>query len=55
MRTMGLLALEGAALVALHSVDVPGVDWAHLGQWLDHVAPEDAVVAVVRLLALGTV
>lgn len=55
MRTMGLLALEGGALFALHSVDVPGVDWAHLGHWLDHVAPEDAVVAVVRLLALGTV
>lgn len=55
-RLVGLVALEVAAIpLLLGRVDgaPAGVDWAHLGRWATDTAPEDAVVAVVRLLGLG--
>lgn len=54
-RLAALLALEAAALTVLRRPGRgPGaVDWAHLGRWLGAAPPEDAVVAVVRVVALA--
>ena len=47
---MVLVVLEAAAIPLLRSTgDVPAVDWSHLGRWLRTTAPDDAVIAVVRL------
>ena len=56
LRLVGLLGFEAAAVGALHRAGGPywaRVDWADLHGWLDTVAPEDAVAAVVRLAALA--
>jgi hypothetical protein len=55
-RLIGLVALEVAAvpLLAGSGDGAPaGIDWQHLGRWATDTAPEDAVVAVVRLLGMG--
>ena len=51
-RLVALLALEAAAIPLLRDQRATGVDWSHLGDWLAATAPDDAVVAVVRLVAL---
>lgn len=52
-RLLALVALEAAAIPLLQDRGgTAAVDWAHLGDWLAATAPEDAVVAVVRLVAL---
>jgi len=53
---IGVVAFEAVGLVTLHRLgSVPGltIDWSNLGTWLELTAAEDAVVAVVRLIALG--
>jgi cytoskeletal protein RodZ len=55
-RLIGLLALEAAALPLLAGGGdgaPAAIDWAHLARWASDTAPEDAVVAVVRLLGMG--
>jgi hypothetical protein len=55
-RLVGLVALEIAAVpLLLGSGDgaPAGIDWRHIGGWATNTAPEDAVVAVVRLLGMG--
>ena len=55
-RLVGLVALEIAALPLLAgSGDAApaGIDWRHLGRWATDTAPEDAVVAVVRVVGMG--
>jgi hypothetical protein len=58
-RTASLAALVGievAALLALHhlgSYEVAAVEWGDLSSWLAETPPEDAIVAVVRMAALG--
>lgn len=51
-RLVVLIALEAAAIPLLQGQGGTGVDWSHLGDWITGTAPEDAVVAVVRLVAL---
>lgn len=51
-----LVAGDVAAIVVLHRLaSVPGlrVDWAAPGHWLAVTAPADAVVAMLRVAALG--
>ena len=55
-RLVGLVALEVAAIPLLRGSGAgapAGIDWRHLGRWATDTAPEDAVVAVVRLLGMG--
>jgi nucleoid-associated protein YgaU len=55
-RLVGLVALEVAAIPLLRGSGdgaPAGIDWRHLGRWATDTAPEDAVVAVVRLLGMG--
>ena len=55
LRLIALVTLEVAAIALLRgggAASADSVDWAHLGRWLDLTAPEDAVVAVVRLVGL---
>ncbi len=55
-RLVGLVAMEVAAIPLLRGRGdgaSAGIDWSHLGRWAADTAPEDAVVAVVRLLGLG--
>ena len=55
-RLVGLVAMEVAAIPLLRGSGdgaPAGIDWSHLGRWATDTAPEDAVVAVVRLLGLG--
>lgn len=55
-RLGALLAFEIGAVVVLHRLGSSRrarVDWGDVGGWLDAVATEDAVVAVLRLLALA--
>ena len=54
-RLLVLVVLEAAAIPLLRSTadGVPAVDWSHLGRWLSTTAPEDAVIAVVRLAGIG--
>lgn len=54
VRGAGLVSAELAALVLLLRLDLPSVDWSNLTGWLDTVAAEDAVVALVRSAALVT-
>lgn len=51
-----LVAAEIGALVLLHrlgSYEAIAVDWGDLSDWLARARPEDALVAVVRLVALA--
>jgi nucleoid-associated protein YgaU len=53
---VGVVAFEVAAVVILHRVGSSGgmaIEWAHLQRWLEVTPAEDAVVALVRLMALG--
>lgn len=55
-RLVGLIALEVAAVPLLRGSGdstSAGIEWRHLGRWATDTAPEDAVVAVVRLLGMG--
>ena len=55
-RLLALLGFEGTAVAALHRAGRPRwaqVDWADLPRWLETVPTEDAIVAVLRLTALG--
>lgn len=56
VRLGALLAFEIGAVVVLHRLGSSRrsrVDWGDLQGWLDTVATEDAVVAVLRLVALA--
>lgn len=53
LRGVGLLTLEVAAVAILHRADLPSVEWSHVSDWLDATAPEDAIIASVRALALA--
>ncbi len=51
-----LLGLEVAALLALHhlgSYEATAIEWGNLSGWLSRAAPENALVAVVRLATLA--
>ena len=50
---MALEAVAVAGLTRLGSVSRWRVDWAHLWTWLQQAPTEDAVVGVVRWLALA--
>lgn len=52
LRGLGLFGLEVAALVVLHRVDLPSVEWSGFGAWIDATPPEDAIVALVRSASL---
>jgi hypothetical protein len=55
-RLVGLIAMEVAAVPLLRGSGdntSAGIDWRHLGHWATDTAPEDAVVAVVRLVGMG--
>lgn len=53
LRGLGILVLEGGALVILHRGDLPSVGWSDVGAWLDATPPEDAILAIVRVVALA--
>ena len=53
-RSTVVLAAEAGALIALLAVPAPAIEWADLAGWLDRVAPEDAVVALVRFVSIVT-
>lgn len=55
LRGTALLGAEIGALGLLLRLDLPSVHWSSLSTWLETVAPEDAVVALVRAAALATV
>lgn len=55
LRGTALLGAEVGALGLLLRLDLPSVHWSSLSSWLETVAPEDAVVALVRAAALATV
>ena len=54
-RLLVLVVLEAAAIPLLRSTGdgVPAVEWSHLGRWLSTTAPDDAVIAVVRLAGMA--
>ena len=54
LRGTALLGAEVGAIALLLRLDLPSVDWSHLSTWLETVAPEDAVVALVRAAAIAT-
>lgn len=52
----GTLAFEAAAVIALFRLGSANgfeIAWSDLGVWLEVTPPEDAVVAIVRVLALA--
>jgi hypothetical protein len=54
-RLIALITLEAAAIPLLRGrgpAAPAGIDWSHLGRWLGDAPPEDAVVAVVRLIGI---
>src|SRR3954447_8485209 len=52
-RLLAMVALEAVAIPLLHHRGAgAAIDWGHLSGWLTATAPEDAVVAAVRLVAL---
>ena len=56
VRVVALLGAEAAALLLLHRlgrVDGLAVDWGDPGTWLQQAAPEEALGALLRLVALG--
>lgn len=53
VRALLVVGLLGFLLVALAAIDVPSIDWHDLSGWLTKTPPEDALVAVVRLLAMA--
>lgn len=53
-RGLAILVLEVGALVLLYRGGLPSVDWFDLGRWLDETPPEDAILAVVRIIALAS-
>lgn len=54
LRGTALLGAEVGAIALLLRLDVPSIQWSSLSTWLDTVAPEDAVVALVRAVAIST-
>ena len=55
-RVLAVLAVSGATTFALHLLgQVPwlGVDWSDPVQWLNDTPPWEALLSVIRLLALG--
>ena len=55
LRLLLVVGVDLAALVILHGLgsrEWLQVDWNHLARWAVDVPPEDAVVAVARLLGL---
>lgn len=55
-RLAAVVSASGGGVVALHQLGERPyfhVDWSSLGGWLAVTAPEDALVAGVRMLALG--
>src|SRR5438105_9294110 len=54
-RLVTLLGLEAVAFAVLRTRGDgrAGIDWSHLGRWLATTAPDDAVTAVVRVVALA--
>lgn len=53
LRGLGILVLEGGALVVLYRGSLPSVDWSDFGRWLDATPPEDAILAIVRSAAVA--
>jgi nucleoid-associated protein YgaU len=54
-RLVAVIALEVAAIPLLRGrgqAAPAGIDWSHVGRWLGNAPPEDAVVAVVRLVGM---
>lgn len=51
-RGLGILVVEGGALVVLYRGSLPSVDWSDVARWLDATPPEDAILAIVRAVAL---
>lgn len=47
------VAGAGATITLLNRMGTPHIPWSDLSQWLDATSTEDALVAVVRLVALG--
>ena len=54
-RLVALVVLEAAAIPLLRQSGegAPAIDWGHLGRWLSTTAPDDAVIAVVRLAGMA--
>ena len=52
VRGISLLALEVGALALLYRGGLPSVEWSDAGAWLDRTPPEDAILAIVRSVAL---
>lgn len=53
VRGIGVLVVEGGALVVLYRGDLPSADWSDVRAWLDATPPEDAILAIVRAVALA--
>lgn len=53
LKASALVVSEAVALLQLLRLPLPSVDWSQPLAWLERVPPEEAVIAVVRLAALG--
>ena len=56
VRLLPLLMVEITGVVILHLLGRERwthVDWSHLGDWVGSTPPEDAIAAVLRVIALA--
>lgn len=53
LRATALVISEAVALLLFLRLPLPSVEWSQPVGWLQRVPPEDAVIALVRLAALG--